>query len=69
MNADGSPGVDVGVSAGAKLPHLAAFAWGAAGMGTVLLALSAGLLFLGIRDPSPRYPAATTPDAALVTAG
>lgn len=49
MNADGSPAVDAGVSAGAKLPILAALGWGALGGGLLLLVVAGGLMFLGLR--------------------
>jgi hypothetical protein len=49
MNADGSRGVDVGVSAGARLPFLAALGWGAAGGGVLLLVVAGGLMYAGLR--------------------
>jgi hypothetical protein len=58
MNADGSPGVDAGVSAGANVPILPVIGWSAVGAGVVLLALAGGLLFVGLRTPRKR------PDAA-----
>jgi hypothetical protein len=51
MNADGSPGVDADVRAGAKVPWLDEAAWGALGIGTVLLAISGALLYTGARAP------------------
>jgi hypothetical protein len=51
MNADGSRGVDAGVSAGADVPILSALGWSALGVGTLLAATAGGLLFLGIRRP------------------
>ena len=51
MNADGSAGVDAGVSAGAKLPILGDLelaAWIAAAL---FLALGGGLLAAGLRRP------------------
>jgi hypothetical protein len=49
MNADGSRGVDAGVSAGANLPILPVIGWGALGGGLVLLAAAGGLVFLVVR--------------------
>lgn len=58
MNADGSKGVDAGVSAGANVPILSSLAWGSIGGGLILLAAAGGLVFLGRRmprsDPTPR---------------
>ncbi len=54
MNADGSPGVQAGISAGAKVPWLNELGWTLAGGGTILLILAAGLLLLGIRPPRNR---------------
>jgi hypothetical protein len=51
MNADGSPGVDAGVRAGANVPFLDDVAWGAIGAGAVLLLASAALLYAGARTP------------------
>jgi hypothetical protein len=51
MNADGSPGVQAGISAGAKAPWLNELGWTSAGGGTILLIIAAGLLMLGIRPP------------------
>jgi hypothetical protein len=50
MNADGSRGVDAGVSAGANVPILPAIAWGALGGGLVLLVAAGGLVALGVRS-------------------
>jgi hypothetical protein len=49
MNADGSRGVDAGVSAGANVPILSAVSWGALGVGLVLLIATGGLVVLGVR--------------------
>ena len=49
MNADGSAGVDTGVSVGAKLGFLNEAGWISFGTGLVLLALTGGLLFVGVR--------------------
>jgi hypothetical protein len=51
MNADGSRGVDAGVSAGANVPILSAVGWGALGGGLVLLIAAGALVFVGVRDP------------------
>jgi len=59
MNADGSPGVDAEISAGAKLPYLSEIGWSATGTGAVLLIAAAGLLVLGIRTPRNRPSAGT----------
>jgi hypothetical protein len=55
MNADGSPGVDAGVRAGANVPFLDEVAWGALGIGAALLLISVALLYSGTR--TPRQPA------------
>ena len=47
MNADGSRGVDTGVSAGADFPILSALAWGSVGGGLVLLGVAALLIVAG----------------------
>jgi hypothetical protein len=62
MNADGSPGVDAGVRAGATVPFLDEIAWGAFGTGTVLLLVSVALLYAGARTPRRTRPESTTPD-------
>jgi hypothetical protein len=54
MNADGSPGVHTGVSAGAKVAYLAAIGWSSVGIGVLLLAGAAGLFVLSSRPPRPR---------------
>jgi hypothetical protein len=57
MNADGSRGVDTGVSAGADFPILSALAWGSVGGGLVLLGVAALLVVAGTtaqrRAPAP----------------
>lgn len=62
MNADGSPGVDVGVSAGAKVPFLAEIGWGSIALGLILLAAAAGLMYLGLRTPPTRSGDAPAPE-------
>jgi hypothetical protein len=47
MNADGSRGVDTGVSAGADFPILSALAWGSVGTGLVLLGVASLLIVVG----------------------
>jgi hypothetical protein len=68
MNADGSPGVDAKVSAGARVPLLAGIGWGAIGGGVVLLIVAGGLLVLGVRTPRRRAGAPPTPDRTAVAA-
>jgi hypothetical protein len=51
MNADGSSGVDAGVSAGADLPVLPALGWGVLGGGVVLLLAGGVLIVRGGRGP------------------
>lgn len=62
MNADGSRGVDAGVSAGADFPILAALAWGSVGGGLVLLGVASLLIVMGTtaerRVPAPALAAA-----------
>jgi hypothetical protein len=47
MNADGSRGVDTGISAGADFPILAALAWGSVGGGLILLGVASMLIVVG----------------------
>ena len=54
MNADGSAGVDAGVSAGAKVPFLTPIAWGAIGGGVLLVLAAGGLLIVGARPSRTR---------------
>jgi len=54
MNADGSRGVDAGVSAGARIPYVATVAWISIGIGALLVAGAAGLLYAGARPPRVR---------------
>ena len=51
MNADGSPGVDANVLAGANVPFLDELAWVGLGTGAVLLLISGALLYAGARTP------------------
>ena len=60
MNADGSPGVDAGVSAGANVPILATIGWVSIGTGGFLLTVAGGLLVLAIRTPRRRNGTAAT---------
>jgi hypothetical protein len=66
MNADGSPGVDAGVRAGANAPFLNAAAWAAIGTGGVLLLVAVALLYAGVR--TPRYARPETGPARPVPA-
>ena len=61
MNADGSPGIDTGVRAGANVPFLDEVAWGAIGTGTVLLIASVALLYAGMRTPRRPRPETGAP--------
>jgi hypothetical protein len=54
MNADGSPGIDADVRAGAELPFLTPLGWGLIGGGVVLLLAAGGLVALGVRGGAPR---------------
>ena len=51
MNADGSPGVQADVSAGAKLAYLTEIGWSAIGTGVLLLLTAVGLVVLAVRAP------------------
>jgi hypothetical protein len=51
MNADGSRGVDAGVSAGAKIPDLGTAGWVALGGAIALLAAAGGVVALAVRRP------------------
>jgi hypothetical protein len=51
MNADGSRGVDTGISAGVRLPFLSAIGWSTIGGGALLLLGAGGLFYLGLRQP------------------
>lgn len=63
MNADGSAGVNAGISAGAKVAWMAAVGWSSLGAGLLLLAGSAGLFVLSAR-PRRRPPAPAAEPAA-----
>jgi hypothetical protein len=54
MNADGSRGVDAGISAGVNVPFLATFGWVALGTGALILLAAGGLFVVGVRNPRPR---------------
>jgi hypothetical protein len=60
MNADGSAGVDAGVSAGANVPVLDDLAWAATATGVVLLGGALVLLIVGVRA-RPRRPGPSAP--------
>ena len=64
MNADGSPGVHTGLSAGVKVGYLAAVGWGSVGIGLLLMAGAAGLFTLSGRPPRPPAPAVAPQPAA-----
>jgi hypothetical protein len=49
MNADGRPGVDAIVNAGAQVPIIGRLAWGVTAVGLAVLALGGLLLALGLR--------------------
>jgi hypothetical protein len=51
MNADGSAGVDAGVSAGVRIGWIELAGWSSLGGGALLALLSGGLLFTGLRRP------------------
>lgn len=62
MNADASRGVDTSVRAGANVPILPAIGWGALGGGLVLLLVTGGLVYAGVKSAgraAPQGPAAT----------
>jgi hypothetical protein len=61
MNADGRPGVDAGVSAGANVPFVDEVAWGALGTGAILLLVSVALLYAGTRSPRRPGPETAAP--------
>jgi hypothetical protein len=63
MNADGSPGVDAGVSAGAKLGFLDELGWVGIGTGLLALAGAGGFLYLAVRRPRQRTPDEPNPSA------
>ena len=54
MNADGSPGVQAGISTGAKVPYLTEIGWSSLGGGAILLVAAAGLVVFGMRPPPSR---------------
>ena len=54
MNADGSPGVDADVTAGAKLPWLDELGWGLLGGGVLLYGVATALIIVGFRPRRDR---------------
>lgn len=54
MNADGSPGVQADISAGAKLPYLTEIGWSGLGGGAILLLTAATLVVFAVRPPRDR---------------
>jgi len=67
MNADGSAGIDTGVTAGASIGFLDEAGWISLGTGLALLALSGGLLYLGVR-PRRGAPLGSTDQATVTVA-
>jgi hypothetical protein len=67
MNADGSTGVDAGISAGARVGWLGEAGWVSLGSGLVLLALAGGLLYMGVRPRGDSHAAGT--DQPTVSVG
>jgi len=67
MNADGSPGVETDISAGAKIGFLDELGWSAVGAGVVLVLVAGLLAALAVRPPRNRTgggPAVREPVAA-----
>jgi hypothetical protein len=71
MNADGSPGVDADVRAGATLPAVTGIAWGLLIGGLLLTAIAVLLIVLAARPRRPRsqFPPPGQPDPVPVPAG
>jgi hypothetical protein len=69
MNADGSAGVDAGVSAGAKVPFLPAVGWGFLAGGVVLLVTAGAFVAAGVRAPRSGGGRATGVTPAAAPAG
>jgi len=61
MNLDGSPGVDVDLSAGGRLGWLTPLAWSLGLLGGTLILGAALLVVYGARPPGPRVPRRTGP--------
>jgi hypothetical protein len=68
MNADGSPGVDADISAGARVAWLDEAGWISLGSGVLLLAIAGGLLFLGVRRPRGGAPLGSNEQAQVTAA-
>jgi hypothetical protein len=66
MNADGSSGVDVDVSAGANVPVLATIGWVLMATGGLLLTIAGIVLVLAIRAPRRPFAGAMTPAHAVI---
>jgi len=58
MNADRTPGVDAGISAGAMIAWLDDAGWTLVGTGILFLAVAGALLYAGVRPVPPAAPAA-----------
>ena len=67
MNADGSAGVDAGISAGASIGWLDETGLISLGSGLFLLVIAGGLLFLGVK-PRPGAPLGSTDQATVTVA-
>ena len=61
MNVDGSPGVDVDLSAGGRLGWLTALAWSLGLLGGALILGGALLVVCGALPPGPRVPRRAAP--------
>ncbi len=67
MNADGSRGVDTGISAGARLPSLSGLGWAGLGGGAALLLAAGGLYWLAMSSPRPRRVRKPVPGVAVIS--
>ena len=69
MNLDGSPGIDVDLSAGGRLGWLTALAWSLGLLGGALILGGALLVVYGARPPGPRVPRRTGPGQPRESSG